>query len=99
MLKDVIVPKRVHKLVVRYSRMSNGATSPRRSRARRVTQQQQQATGGAAPRRIEEIELTVTREKETGKVQRAILPFTPRNYSIHTAQRSSIHSSASASTR
>ena len=37
MLKDVIVPKRVHKLVVRYSRMSNGATSPRRSRARRVT--------------------------------------------------------------
>ena len=68
MLKDVIVPKRVHKLVVRYSRMSNGATSPRRSRARRVTQQQQQATGGAAPRRIEEIELTVTREKETGKL-------------------------------
>ena len=68
MLKDVIVPKRVHKLVVRYSRMSNGAPSPRRSRARRVTQQQQQATGGAAPRRIEEIELTVTREKETGKL-------------------------------
>ena len=68
MLKDVIVPKRVHKLVVRYSHMSNGATSPRRSRARRVTQQQQQATGGAAPRRIEEIELTVTREKETGKL-------------------------------
>ena len=62
------MPKRVHKLVVRYSRMSNGATSPRRSRARRVTQQQQQATGGAAPRRIEEIELTVTREKETGKL-------------------------------
>ena len=56
MLKDVIVPKRVHKLVVRYSRMSNGATSPRRARARKVTQQQQQATGGAAPRRIEEIE-------------------------------------------
>ena len=48
--------------------MSNGATSPRRSRARRVTQLQQQATGGAAPRRIEEIELTVTREKETGKL-------------------------------
>merc|ERR1712106_1001350 len=41
MLKDVIVPKRKHQLVVRYTRMSSQAVSPRR---------------------VEELEITITRE-------------------------------------
>ena len=57
MLKDVIVPKRKHQLVVRYTRMSSQAVSPRRARARKV-----QSQGGGAPRRIEELEITITRE-------------------------------------
>jgi len=57
MLKDVIVPKRKHQLVVRYTRMSSQAVAPRRSRARKV-----QAQGGGAPRRIEELEVTIQRE-------------------------------------
>ena len=57
MLKDVIVPKRKHQLVVRYTRMSSQAVSPRRARARKV-----QSQGGGAPRRIEELEVTITRE-------------------------------------
>merc|ERR1719353_1892719 len=57
MLKDVIVPKRKHQLVVRYTRMSSQQASPRRARARRV-----QSQGGGAPRRIEELEIVITRE-------------------------------------
>merc|ERR1719424_1851500 len=57
MLKDVIVPKRKHQLVVRYTRMSSQAVSPRRARARKV-----QSHGSGAPRRIEELEITITRE-------------------------------------
>jgi len=63
MLKDVIVPKRVHQLVVRYSRMSTQPPSPRRARGRRVELQ-----AGAAPRRIEEVDVTINREPSTGRL-------------------------------
>jgi len=63
MLKDVIVPKRVHQLVVRYSRMSSQPPSPRRVRARKVEVQP-----GAAPRRIEEVEVVISREAGTGRL-------------------------------
>mmetsp|Transcript_14885 Transcript_14885/g.24859 ORF Transcript_14885/g.24859 Transcript_14885/m.24859 type:complete len:760 (+) Transcript_14885:1-2280(+) len=64
MLKDVIVPRRTHKLVVRYSRMSNQQASPRRSRARKLQQQQV----GATPRRIEELDVVINREANTGRL-------------------------------
>jgi len=63
MLKDVIVPKRVHQLVVRYSRMSTQQASPRRARARKV-----ELAAGSAPRRIEEVDVTITREKDSGRL-------------------------------
>jgi C-terminal processing protease CtpA/Prc len=58
MLKDVIVPKRMHQLVVRYSRMSSQPPSPRRARAKSVA-----TDAGSAPRRIEEIDMSIEREK------------------------------------
>jgi C-terminal processing protease CtpA/Prc len=63
MLKDVIVPRRVHKLVVRYTRISNQAVSPRRVRARKMPQQ-----SGSAPRRIEELDVVISREAKTGRL-------------------------------
>ena len=63
MLKDVIVPKRVHQLVVRYSRMSTQPPSPRRVRARKV-----ELAAGSAPRRIEEVDVTITREASSGRL-------------------------------
>ena len=63
MLKDVIVPRRMHRLVVRYSRVSTQQASPRRPRARRI-----EAEPGAAPRRIEELDVQITREAETGRL-------------------------------
>ena len=63
MLKDVIVPRRTHRLVVRYSRVSSQKPSPRRQRSVRI-----EAEPGAAPRRIEEIDLQITRESSTGRL-------------------------------
>lgn len=63
MLKDVIVPKRVHQLVVRYSRMSTQPPSPRRMRAKKV-----EVAAGSAPRRIEEVDVVITRETNSGRL-------------------------------
>ena len=57
------MPKRVHMLVVRYSRMSTQPPSPRRQRAKRVELQP-----GAAPRRIEEVDVAITREAASGRL-------------------------------
>jgi len=64
MLKDVIVPRRTHMLVVRYTRMSNQQLSPRRARARKLQQQQT----GNTPRRIEELDVVISREAGTGRL-------------------------------
>ena len=63
MLKDVIVPRKMHQLVVRYSRVSTQPSSPRRARSRRI-----EGDPNSAPRRIEEIDLTITRESGTGRL-------------------------------
>lgn len=63
MLKDVIVPRKMHQLVVRYSRVSTQHVSPRRIRSKRI-----EADAGAAPRRIEEIDVLITREPSTGRL-------------------------------
>lgn len=63
MLKDVIVPQRTHQLIVKYARMSTQPPSPRRERAKKLVPDK-----GAAPRRIEEIEVKIRREKGTGRL-------------------------------
>jgi myosin-5 len=63
MLKDVIVPRKMHQLVVRYTRVSTQQASPRRQRSRRI-----EAEPGVAPRRIEESELQIMREAGTGRL-------------------------------
>ena len=63
MLKDVIVPRKMHQLVVRYTRTSTGRVSPRRQRATRI-----EVDPGSAPRRIEELDLSITREASTGRL-------------------------------
>ena len=63
MLKDVIVPRKMHQLVVRYSRVSTQPASPRRQRSKRI-----EGDPSAAPRRIEELDVTITRESGTGRL-------------------------------
>jgi len=63
MLKDVIVPRKMHQLVVRYSRVSTQPPSPRRTRSKRI-----EGDPNVAPRRIEEIDVTITRESGTGRL-------------------------------
>lgn len=63
MLKDVIVPRKTHKLIVRYTRMSSQPPSPRRVRAKKLRQAE-----GAAPRRIEEIDVMIEREPASGRL-------------------------------
>ena len=63
MLKDVIVPRKMHQLVVRYSRVSTQPQSPRRQRSKRI-----EGDANAAPRRIEELDLTITREAGSGRL-------------------------------
>jgi len=63
MLKDVIVPRKVHQLVVRYSRVSTQPPSPRRARSKRI-----EGDSNAAPRRIEELDVTIAREAGTGRL-------------------------------
>jgi C-terminal processing protease CtpA/Prc len=63
MLKDVIVPRKMHNIVVRYSRVSSQPPSPRRTRTKRLD-----ADPGSAPRRIEEIDISLTREASTGRL-------------------------------
>ena len=63
MLKDVIVPRKMHNLVVRYSRVSSQLPSPRRNRSRRI-----EADAGTAPRRIEELDVSITRETNSGRL-------------------------------
>jgi len=70
MLKDVIVPKKKHELIVRYSRMSNQPGSPRRSRSRKLQQQV-----GSTPRRIEELDIVITREPGSGRLGFGIDPM------------------------
>uniref|UniRef100_A0A7S4F4P3 Myosin motor domain-containing protein n=1 Tax=Chrysotila carterae TaxID=13221 RepID=A0A7S4F4P3_CHRCT len=70
MLKDVIIPKKKHELIVRYSRMSSQVKSPRRDRAKKLG-----AQVGAAPRRIEEIDVVISREPGTGRLGFGIDPM------------------------
>jgi len=63
MLKDVIVPRKTHQLVVRYSRVSTQPASPRRSRSKRI-----EAEPGSAPRRIEELDVVIMREVESNRL-------------------------------
>jgi len=53
----------MHQLVVRYSRVSTQPPSPRRSHSKRI-----EGDPNLAPRRIEEIDLTITRESGTGRL-------------------------------
>eukprot|EP00308_Calcidiscus_leptoporus_P024250 CAMPEP_0119366430 /NCGR_PEP_ID=MMETSP1334-20130426/13293_1 /TAXON_ID=127549 /ORGANISM="Calcidiscus leptoporus, Strain RCC1130" /LENGTH=1364 /DNA_ID=CAMNT_0007382635 /DNA_START=58 /DNA_END=4152 /DNA_ORIENTATION=+ len=70
MLKDIIVPQKRHNLVVRYTRMSSQPKSPRRERAKKLG-----AQVGAAPRRIEELDIVISREPQTGRLGFGIDPM------------------------
>jgi len=63
MLKDVIVPRKMHQLVVRYTRVSTQPTSPRRVRSKRI-----ELDPGSAPRRIEELDVVITREASSNRL-------------------------------
>ena len=63
MLKDVIVPRKMHQLVVRYTRVSSQPASPRRSRSKRI-----EADPASAPRRIEELDVTISREPTSNRL-------------------------------
>ena len=84
MLKDIIVPRRTHALIVHYSRSSNAVVSPRRKRARKIV------STGSASRRMEEMTVTIKRETSTGKLgfsidaSNTVVEVDPRGSVAHT---------------
>ena len=64
------MPRRTHTLVVRYSRAATQPPSPRRARASKA-----ERPSGATPRRIEELEVVVTRDAATGRLGFSIDPM------------------------
>ena len=64
------MPRRTHTLVVRYSRAATQPPSPRRARASKA-----ERPSGATPRRIEELEVVVTRDAATGRLGFSVDPM------------------------